>query len=222
MIERDRRERGEPRARHHIGRIEPAAEPGLHQEDVGRPAREGDEGRRGGDLELGDRRAAIDPLAPVQGIGQSGLGDRQAVEQEALVVVHQMRRHVALHAPAGRLEHRVQHRERRALAVGAGDVHHRRQLPLGVAERCQQPLDALEREVDGLWVQALQAGQDQVTAVARHRPRSRRPAPPATARPRPRRRPSRRARAAPPRPADAGARPAARRPDRGSAAAGGA
>ncbi len=47
----------------HIGRVEPAAEAGLQQQDVGRRAGEGEEGGAGGDLEEGDGLAAIGPLA---------------------------------------------------------------------------------------------------------------------------------------------------------------
>ena len=57
VIERDRRQRGQPRPRDHVGRIEPAAEPGLDQQSVGRAAGEREERRGRGDLELGDRQA---------------------------------------------------------------------------------------------------------------------------------------------------------------------
>jgi hypothetical protein len=47
-----------------------------------------------------------------------------------------------------RFEESAQESDGRTLAVGAGDMHHRRQLVLGVAEIGQQPLDALKREID--------------------------------------------------------------------------
>ena len=43
----------------------------------------------GGDLEEGDRRAVVGLLADVQRLGQLGLGDRRAVEQDPLVEAHQ-------------------------------------------------------------------------------------------------------------------------------------
>ena len=57
------RDRGDRRAADDVGRVEPAAEPGLEQHDVGRGAGEGEKGRRGRDLEKGDRRARVDALA---------------------------------------------------------------------------------------------------------------------------------------------------------------
>ena len=73
------------------------------------------------------------------------LGDQLAGEPDALVEAHQVRRGVDVHPVAGGLEPGADHRHRRALAVGAGDVDHRRQRALGVAERGEQPLDAAER-----------------------------------------------------------------------------
>ena len=105
-----------------------------------------------GDLEKGDRRAVVGLLAGVEHVDQLELGDRIATQQDALVETHQMRGDVALHAPPGGLEHGVQHGERRALAVGARDVHHGRQAPLGIAEVPEQALDALEREIDDFGV----------------------------------------------------------------------
>ena len=49
-----------------------------------------------------------------------------------------------MNAKARRLQQRAQISHRRALAVGAGDMDHRRQLAFGMAEPFQQALDALE------------------------------------------------------------------------------
>ena len=46
-------------------------------------------------------------------------------------------------ALARRLQHRAQEGDGRALAVGAGDMDHRRQPVLRVAEALEQPLDAV-------------------------------------------------------------------------------
>ena len=94
------------------------------------------------------------------------LVDQLAGEPDALVEAREMRRGVDVHPRAGGLEPGAQHRHHRALAVGAGDVDHRRQPPLGVAERGEQPLDAAERQVDHLGMQRRQALED---AVARRR-----------------------------------------------------
>ena len=131
---------------------------------------EGQEGRGGGDLEEGDRQPGIRRLAALQAARQPLLGDRRAVDQDALVEGHQMGRDVAVDPAAGRLQHGRQHGQRAALAVGAGDVDHRRQPPLGMAQGRQQALDPAEREIDALGVERVQAGQDQVTGAARHAP----------------------------------------------------
>ncbi len=54
----------------------------------------------------------------------------------------------------------------RALAVGAGDMDHRRQPTLRLAQRRQQPQHAVERQVDELRMQPQQPLQDGVNAHA--------------------------------------------------------
>jgi hypothetical protein len=65
-------------------------------------------------------------------------------------------------AAAGRLEHRPHEGDGRALAVGTGDVDHRRQLALGMAERIENAPHAVERQVDALGMQREQAREDRV------------------------------------------------------------
>ena len=55
------------------------------------------------------------------------------------------------------LSHGADKGDQRALAVGAGDMNHRRQAPLGMAKGCEQPLDAAKRQIDRLRVQRLEA-----------------------------------------------------------------
>ncbi len=65
-------------------------------------------------------------------------------------------------AVAGGFEAGAHDRDGRALAVGAGDMDHRRQLFVRVAERGEQALDPSEREVDLLRVELHQPRQDPV------------------------------------------------------------
>ena len=67
-----------------------------------------------------------------------------------------------MHALAERLGDGAGEGEEGALAVGAGDMHHRRQLVLRVAESGKQPLDAPKRQVDRLRVQLFQPLQQRV------------------------------------------------------------
>jgi hypothetical protein len=78
VIERDRHDDRGARGRDHVGGVELAAEAGLQQQDVGRIAREGEEGRDRGDLEERDRIAAIGALAFLDQIDQRLLIDELA------------------------------------------------------------------------------------------------------------------------------------------------
>ena len=86
-------------------------------------------------------------------------------EPEALVETHEMRRGVDMHAQARRLEDRAHERDGRALAVGAGDMDHRRQLALRMPERSQQPPHPIEREIDQLGMQRQQPRDDGIDRI---------------------------------------------------------
>jgi hypothetical protein len=83
-------------------------------------------------------------------------------EHNALMKIDQMRRGIDMHALAERLGDGAGKGKERALAVGAGDMHHRRQLILGVAERREQPLDPPQRQIDRLRVEFFQPLQQRV------------------------------------------------------------
>jgi hypothetical protein len=67
-------------------------------------------------------------------------------------------------AQTRRFGDRAHGRDGRALAVGAGDVHDRRQPVLRTAKRRQQAMDAVEREVDRLRMQLRQTVEDRIGA----------------------------------------------------------
>jgi hypothetical protein len=135
MIEAHRRDRRQQRPVDHIGRIEPSAEPGLEQQDVGVRARKGEIGRGGRELEEGDRLALIRRLALVEQGQQRRIADLLARHHDALVEAHEMGRSVKMHRVSRCLQHRPQEGEDRALAVGPGDMEDGRQRALGMAER---------------------------------------------------------------------------------------
>jgi hypothetical protein len=87
----------------------------------------------------------------------------RATDAEALVQPHQIRRGIDVHALPRGFEDGAHERHGRTLAVGAGDMDHRRQMPLGMAERRQQPFDAAEGKIDSLRMKRqeprLQIGQ---------------------------------------------------------------
>ena len=67
-----------------------------------------------------------------------------------------------MHALAQRLGDGADEGDERALAVGAGDMDHGRQLLLGMVKGREQTLDAPERQIDRLRVQRLQALEQRV------------------------------------------------------------
>ena len=70
-----------------------------------------------------------------------------------------------MHALPRGLEDRAHERDGRALAVGAGNVDHRRQAPFRMAERGEEALDAAEREIDAFRVQRQQSREDGLPAL---------------------------------------------------------
>ena len=68
-------------------------------------------------------------------------------------------------ALAGSLQHGLQQRRSRALAVGAGNMNDGGQPVLRIAELGQQRLDAAERQIHAPRVQRLELGQQLVTRV---------------------------------------------------------
>jgi hypothetical protein len=109
----------------------------------------------------------IGALAFLQRFGERRVGHQRAGDPEALVEAHQVRRGIDVDAAAARLQHRAHEGDGGALAVGAGDVDHRRHALLGVAERIEQPPHAVERKVDPLGMQRQQTRDDVV--IAGHR-----------------------------------------------------
>ena len=178
VVDGDRRDRGQQRLVHEIGRVEPSAEARLEQQEIGGRLGEGEKGGGRGDLEQGDQLAAISGLGAGETIDEKILGDRRRAmrpgEHDPLMEIDEMRRGIDMHALAERFGDGAGEGEEGALAVGAGDMHDRRKLVLGVAESGEQPLDAPERQVDRLRVQLLQPLQQR---VARRVPRAGRSAP---------------------------------------------
>ena len=140
-----------------IGGVEPAAEPDFEQQHVGRIAREQQKRRGGLDLEDRDRRVAVFGLAFGERRAEFGIADQLAAvllsDAEPLVDANQIRRRIDMHAFARRFEDGAHEGDGRALAIGAGDMDHRRQMPLRMIERVKHPLDAIEREIDALGMQ---------------------------------------------------------------------
>ena len=75
---------------------------------------------------------------------------------------HEVGRGVDVGSQAPRLQDCPHEGDGRALAVGAGDVNHRRQPPLGMIQGREQALDAPERQVDRARMQGEEARHQRV------------------------------------------------------------
>ncbi len=148
MVDADGRDDAGERLLDHIGAVEPAAEADLQQQHIGWNFRKQQERRRGLDFKDGDRLAVIDALTGEQRVAQVVVADQRPRKADALIKPHQIGRGVDMHLQSGRLEDRAQVRDRRSLAVGAGDVDDRRQLAFGMIEPSQDARHPVEREID--------------------------------------------------------------------------
>jgi len=148
MVDADGRDRADRRLVDDVGGVEAPAEPDLQHQQLGRNGGEDVERRRRDDLEEGDRIIAVGRLAGLDRGFERVVVDNRAGQPDALVEAHEMRRGVDVHAVARRLGHGADVGAERALAVGAGDMHDRRQALLGIAHAVEQALEPREVEID--------------------------------------------------------------------------
>ena len=150
----------------HIRRIKPPTEADFQQDDIRRIARKQQQAGRRGDFEYCNWRAGIGALAFLQRRCKFVVGHEPALtgcpDPKAFVETHQMRRGVGMYTLARSLQSRAQKSDCRPLAVGPGNMDHRRQFFLRVIERSKKTLDAIERQVDALWMQRGQPRNNRV------------------------------------------------------------
>src|ERR1700730_2010976 len=132
--------------------------------------REQPERHRSLDFKNGDRPAGIGALAMFERATQFIIADKNAAagsaEAKALVDPHQGGRDIDMNAQARGFQNRAQIRDRRTLAIGAGDVNDRRQLAFGMFEPLQQPQHPLQAQID---TPGMQRGQPRDQFVERRR-----------------------------------------------------
>ncbi len=94
MVHADRRDDRRDRPVDDVGGIEPSAEPGFQQHDIGFMLREQTERRRGLDLENRDRLALVDVFAVLQHPPLLGIAHQPAAaalaDAEAFIDPHQI------------------------------------------------------------------------------------------------------------------------------------
>ena len=131
-----------------IGRVEPAAEPDFEDAGVGGGAREGEEGGGGGHFEEARlrsrrRRRALRRAAAASCV----VVDQRAGDADALVEADEVRAGEGVDPVPRRFERGAEEGAGRALAVGPGDMEHRRQpvLRVGRAGRAARAMRSSPR-----------------------------------------------------------------------------
>ena len=130
----------------HIGRIEPPAEANFDYAGIGWFAVEGEEGGGGGDFEEAGREVLARVEHFLEQRGEIAVLDQLSGNADAFVVAHQMRLGRGVDGEALRLEHRAQEGASRAFAVGPGDMEHRWEIALRIAQPVKQRVDRVEPE----------------------------------------------------------------------------
>ena len=129
-----------------VRRVETAAQADLEDGRVDLVCREVEPGRGGETLEVGRRRRSGGSERASEVGSEFGLGDRLAVDAEALLDVLEVGGGVEAAAVTGGGQERRQRRARRALAVRARDQD-RGYSPLGIAEGAEEVADRVEAEL---------------------------------------------------------------------------
>ena len=168
VIDRHRRDHRQRRAVDHIGRVQPPAQPDLQQGVIRRAAGKGQKRGAGRDLEIGDVRALVGAIARVQHRTQMVFGNQLSGQPDPLVKPRQMRAGIGVHHLAHRLQPGPDHRLGRSLAVGSGQMDHRRQVAFRMVQRRQQPPHPVQRQVDDLGMQRHHPLQDDIRRRRRH------------------------------------------------------
>ena len=144
VIDADRRHARNER-RNHVRRIEAAAESGFDDGDV-HPGFVKERKRHCGGRFEKRRAEPLDFRRPLLDEPDDAFGiDSDAVDDETLAKVHEVRRRVHRDAQPFRAERRLERRADAPLAVRAGDVN-RMESAMGIAERAEKSFDALEAE----------------------------------------------------------------------------
>ena len=129
---------------HDVGRIEPAAQADLDDGGRRRRARKRQKSGGGGHLE----EAGADPVRHRQHLAeqrrQRSIVDQPPSHPDTLVEADEVRRGIDMDVAPRRLDRGAQKGAGRPFAVGAGDVKHRRQRQVRIAETGQQRLDPFQ------------------------------------------------------------------------------
>src|SRR5665213_133568 len=165
MIQADRRDDGHRRFCDHIRRVVFAAEPYFQHQRIRRMTGEGEKCSGCRDFKESNGLARVGALAIVQGRGEFVLADDSARKPDAFVEVDKMRRRIDVHLQTLRFEDRATECAGRAFAVRSRHMDDRRHFPLGMTKRREQPLDAIQNQVDALGMECQKPFENGITAL---------------------------------------------------------
>ncbi len=147
MVDADAGDAGDERAGDDVGRVEAAAEPDLEDRRVRWRACESDQRRSGRHLE----EARLDPVAMVEHFaekrGEHFIIDQLAGDADALVEADEVGAGKGVNGPARCFDRGAEEGDRRAFAVGAGDMEHGGKGVLWPSQSLEQGGDALQAEM---------------------------------------------------------------------------
>ena len=146
MIERNGGDHGHI-GLHHIGGVEPAAQPHFQQQHVGRGAAEEPQARQGGKLEEGERYLAASGFHLGKGGAVLAVRELGPIDTHPLGKAQQVRRGVDPHLVTGGHQYAGGHGAGGALAVGARHSDHLERQP-GEAHATGDGTDPLQPHVD--------------------------------------------------------------------------
>ena len=131
--------------RHHVGRVQAPAKPGLDNREIDRGLGEIQEHQRDRELEKREReiRALVNRTQPLDILQHQPRRHLGAVDPGALGQMNQVGLGVEAAAYSSRAHDRVEHRGHRPLALGSGDMD-RAQPPMRVADKLERLVHAFE------------------------------------------------------------------------------
>ena len=156
VVKVHRRDHRQGRRIDHVGRIEPAAQADLENEEVRRHFGESEDRRRRGRLEMRDLPAADCLERPVEPADQARIVHQLPRQPDAFVEAHQMRRGKHVHGQSGRFGHRAHEGAGGPFAVGPRHMDDRRQPVLRTAQCIERRKHAPERKLDDIRIKTLE------------------------------------------------------------------
>ena len=158
MIDRDSGNHRDIRL-HQVDRIEAAAKPDFHDDQIRSGCGEQFDRRQRSELEIGQGLIAPRLIYAFESIDQAEIVDFFSIDANALVVTQQMRRGIGTHLSAGCACNRLDVSDYGALAIGACDRDQRTIETVTAAHAPEHTPNPFEAQIDAFWIQAFLPGK---------------------------------------------------------------